>query len=554
MHIAYDNLPGYNNLFNSYINDISFIHEFFNQYFDIEGIKRVIQDKSSTYNQGRVSREIIYNILINQNKIFNSQNSTFKNIELLKSHNTFAIVTGQQAGLFTGPLYTIYKAINAIKLSNYLNEEIKDVNFVPIFWIESDDHDFLEINNINIIDKNNSKTSIKYFGTDIEQDKYLSPISSILLERNINDLIKETKDKLPESEFKQQLFDYIERSYIEGISFPVAFARFFNFVLQDRGLIFFSPSDSEVKNLLIPIFEKELNNFPQSCKSVIDSSAKLESQGYEPQVKPKSINLFYNLKNCRYAIEPADNMFSLKNSRKKLLKEELFDDLYKYPENFSPNVILRPICQDFLIPTAIYVAGPSEVSYFAQLKGVYNFFNITMPVIYPRSSLTLIDNKIRSLLTKYELSEKDLFDSDNLKKKIFNTLGEIYSFNFFNDFIDDLNALFYKYSKRLEEVDKNLKEFFNKKNDKYLNNLEVLKKKFLESLERQNANVSNRIELIQNFIIPDGKLQERFYNITFLLNRHGLELIDFLFRNINIEIFKHQVIEIEPISTRDVSK
>ena len=394
----YKKIPYFDDIFTDYINDFEKLKSFFNgDYKNLGHYHDVIFQKNQTYlHNTDFDRNNVCDILKEQNKFFNSGQKTFDNIELLRNENTFAITTGQQAGLLTGSLYTIFKAINAIQFSEYLNSKFPQYHFVPLFWLEVDDHDFVEVNNINVINKSNEPFNLKYIHNDSETEKSLTPVYKIELNSNIQNLINELKNSLGVTDFSEEIFDLIERSYKPGINYVTAFARFFNYLLKDKGLIFCNPTEKEFKRLLIPVFLKELSTFPRTCEIVIDTSEKLE-HNYEPQVKPKPINVFYVFNGSRYLLEPRnDNIFALKNSRQKFTAVELFEDLYANPENFSGNVILRPICQDYLFPTIAYIAGPSEVAYFAQFKKIYEYFNITMPVIFPRTSATLIENKASS--------------------------------------------------------------------------------------------------------------------------------------------------------------
>jgi bacillithiol biosynthesis cysteine-adding enzyme BshC len=544
MNVPYTSLPGYNDLFIDYINNFDKVSKFYDFPFDSQGLFNSIITKKESYNSGKVSRLELAELLKTQNKFFNSGESTFLNIEFLKDPDTFAIVTGQQIGMLTGNLYTIIKALNAVQLSRSLSAKYPEFKFVPVFWLEADDHDFLEINNVNVFDKANNVANVKYFEKGVEKERYLMPTGRIVLDAHIEAFKQSLKDLLLPTEFTEQLFDYINRSYKEGIDLLTAFARFFNYIVGDTGIVFCNPTDKEIKRMMVPLFEKELVTYPQTCEMIINTSAEIEIENYEPQVKPRSINLFYTHNNSRHLIEYKEDKLSLRHTRQKFEKEELFDLLYSNPENFSPNVILRPVCQDYLLPTIAYVGGPSEVAYFAQFKDVYKFYEMNVPVVYPRTSVTLIEKRVESFLEKYDIGFEELFDIELAAKKLLGKVNEVNVDEIFVNFIDDLNAVVYTYGLKLDDVDKNLMVNLRNKYDKFVENLGFSKDKFIESQIKQNDSTGTKLNSVVNSVFPEDNPQERFINITYFLNKYGFTFINDLFETIDLNKFSHQVISL----------
>ncbi len=546
MQIPYNKLPGFNEFFLEYLNDYNTLKAFFNyNYKEKEGIFKSIADKEANYlNKKIFTRDDLSDILMIQNKFFNASEETIKNIELLRKENTFAVVTGQQTGILTGNLYTLIKAINVYQLSLKYSEYFPEINFVPIFWLETDDHDFLEVNNVNIYNKENNLDKVEYFEGGEVKERYLNPINSIIFDDFIEKFKNDLREKLLVTEFSEKVFDYINRSYKPGISFPIAFARFLNYLIGDLGIIFCNPADKEIKKLLIPIFEKELNTYPETCERVIEASAIIE-QKYEPQVKPQPINVFYVHNDHRYLIEPRpDNIFALKNSRQRFEKSQLMEQLYNTPENFSSNVILRPICQDYLLPTIAYIGGPSEIAYFGQYKNVYEFFEVNMPVIHPRTSITLLENRITNFISKNGIMLEELYDEKKVTSKFMNKINELKVDDIFNNLKDELNALYYSFGIDLERIDKNLLNTFKSKNEKYLETLEYIKQKFVESQVQQNESAILKLKSTIQSVYPDETLQERYINIVYFINKYGFDIIRKLIDSIDINNFNHQVIEI----------
>ena len=542
MNVPYTSLPGYNDLFIDYINNYDKVSKFYDFSFDSQGLFNSIITKKESYNSGKVSRLELAELLRTQNKFFNSGESTFLNIEFLKDPDTFAIVTGQQIGLLTGNFYTIVKALNAVQLSRSLSAKYPEFKFVPVFWLEADDHDFLEINNVNVFDRSNNVANVKYFEKGVEKERYLMPASRIILDAHIEAFKASLKDLLLPTEFTDQLFDYINKSYKEGIDLLTAFARFFNYIAGDTGIIFCNPTDKEIKRMLIPVFEKELVTYPQTCEMIVNTSAELETENYSPQVKPRSINMFYTHNNNRHLIEYKEDKLSLRHTRQKFEKEELFDLLYSSPENFSPNVILRPVCQDYLLPTVAYIGGPSEVAYFAQFKDVYRFYEMNVPVVYPRTSVTILEKRVESFLDKFDIGFEELFDIDSAAKKLLGKINDVNVDDMFSNFVDELNAVVYTYGILLDEVDKNLMVNLRNKYDKFVENLGFIKEKFTESQIKQNESTGTKLTSVVNSVFPENIPQERHINVVYFINKYGFNFINELFETIEINKFNHQVI------------
>ena len=402
MSLNYSDLPGFQNLFLDYINEFENVNKFYPKNFrNDEDFLKTFSDLE-TYD--RPHQKEISKIIKNQYLDFSISKQTKSNIAALESKDTFAVVTGQQVSLFGGPMYTIFKTITAIKLSNLLNEKYSDYNFVPIFWMEADDHDFAEVASTNILDKENTNTTLTY-DDGLEEETNRGPVGNIEFNSNIKLSLADLSDALRDNEFKNDILALLNDSYKEGNTFKESFKNLLFNLFNEYGLIIFDPQDSSVKNLLLPIFEKEINEFQTHTTTNVLRSAELE-EVYHAQVKVKPVNLFYTDESGRHLIEPTEDGFRFKGKRKRLNEEELLNLLYFDPTAFSPNVLLRPICQDFLLPTAVYVGGPSEISYFAQVIPNYSFFDVVSPILFPRSSATILESRQLSIINKYDLSNR----------------------------------------------------------------------------------------------------------------------------------------------------
>ena len=421
MYINFSDIPGHQNLFLDYMYEFENVSEFYtNDFRNKENYLKIF--KNVAENRRNLSPDIS-ELLTRQYSQLKPCNLTQQNLKKLSDKKTLAIVTGQQLGIVGGPLYTFYKIITTIKLSRFLSERYDDYNFVPVFWLEADDHDFNEVRSVKIIDEGNSLLTIGY-KEEIEEDDLKRSVGLISLDSSINEFFDKLNRSIKETEFKSVIFDRLKNFYKEGKSFKEAFRDLVFNYFDEYGLLIFDPQDDEVKKLLKPIFKKEITDFRIHTEQLVQVSATLEEL-YHAQVKVKPVNLFLSVDEGRYSIEPVENEYRLRRKRKSFTQEQLLELLENEPDKFSPNVLLRPICQDYLLPTAFYIAGPSEISYFAQTKPLYELYNIVQPIIYPRSSATILENSIANSLEKYSVEINDIFiDVENIKKRIVNSVEE----------------------------------------------------------------------------------------------------------------------------------
>ena len=542
MHISFNNIPGHNKLFLDYLYDYTKVHNFYNHNFrDHSNIKDLFENIASKKAKRNFN---LSDLLSNQYSELNPSQRTLDNINSLNSNKTLAVVTGQQLGILGGPLYTVYKIITTIKLCDKLKTVYNDYDFVPVFWLEGDDHDFNEVRSVNIIDNNNELVKLSY-GSESAVDDDRASVGYLKLNEEITEFIDSLKNSLRNTEFTDEIIKNISELYKPGNSFKDAFKRLLFNMFDQKGLILFDPQDKEVKTLLKPIFIEEIKNFREHSAKIISVSAKLEEE-YFAQVKIRPVNLFFSNDQGRFLIEPVeDNLFRLKRKKQKFTFDELLSFLENEPERFSPNVLLRPICQDYILPTAFYIGGPGEIAYFAQVNCLYELFNLQAPVIYPRSSATLLEKNIISVLEKNNLAITDIFsDQDEIKNKVINRLS-----NNSLDEIFDKNKL--AIENQLNElltnislIDKSLIGTGEKTKQKIFNYLDELKNKSTEAQKRKFEIILRQIEKAYTNIFPNGILQERVLNLIYFQNKYGNELPNRIFDELSIDKFEHQVIEL----------
>ncbi len=535
----FPNYGGVTRLFIDYVYNFKNVSKYYSHDFnDFDNLPKLFEIVLKNYK----NRTRVVEILKRQNFSFGN-NYANKNLELLARDNTLAVVTGQQVGLFSGPIYTIYKIITAIKLSLFLSDRFPDFNFVPVFYLEGEDHDFFETNNVKIFNSRNELVKIDFSPDDVKKENY-GPVGEIKFGDKIDEVIKRLEDELQDSEFKMNVLSLLRSYYKKDVNFTQAFVKFVAELFKNFGLIFLNPNDAELKKLLVPIFEKEIDEHPKLSALIVDISAELEEK-YHAQIKPRSLNLFLFYKDGRFPIEPADEkgIFRLKGVRFKLTRGELKNILEMNPQALSPNVVLRPICQDTLLPTVFYVAGPSEIAYFAQLKPAYVYFNVPMPVIFPRVSATLIEPKIGKIFEKYKIEVAEVFwDFSSVAKKILLSNSEVDIESFFNVTRSRFEALLGELRDFVSKIDPSLAGAVDNSAGKILYHVNNIYEKTIYAHQKKNEIVSQQIEKLKINLFPEGELQERVLNISYFLNKYGLGLIEKLFDEFEIFEFNHQVI------------
>ena len=541
MFLEFSDIPNHQNLFLDYLYEFDNVQKYYLKNF------RNTSEYENTFNEiarnNKQHKEILHKIIQEQYKDFKLSKQTQLNIDNLTSEKCITVLTGQQLGILGGPLYSFYKTITAIKLANSLKEKFDNYKFVPVFWLAGDDHDFEEIRSINILNKENIVQSIRY--DDAKPDELnRGSVGNLKLKKGIQSFLSELKSSLRETEFSDELFVFLNSIYKEGITFKDAFRKLLFKLFDEYGLIIFDPQDIEVKKILSPLFQKEVLDYRIQSKELVEVSAELE-EVYHAQVKVKPINLFVNEKDGRYLLEPVEDKFRLKGKRKTFTEEEILERIQNHPDDFSPNVLLRPVCQDYLFPTAFYVGGPSEVSYFAQAGTLYDFYKIPRPFVYPRSSLTIIEKPIQKIITKYNLNYYDIFiGKDLLNRKIMGELAEINLEDLFENSKNEIDAVMDNLREKLFAIDPTLNDSVLKTRDKVFQSFNSLKAKSDAAQKRQHNDSFRQIKKLRNFVFPLEDLQERELNFVYFANKYGLDFVKLIFNELQINKFAHQILEL----------
>ena len=541
MFVNFSDIPGHENIFLDYLYEFENVSRFFKSNF--RNKEEFLNNFKSVSESNKTDRDKLVNLIKNQYGNITPSKKTTQNLKLLKSKNTLAVVTGQQLGLLGGPLYTIYKIITAIKLSNYLSERYDDFKFVPIFWLEGDDHDFNEIRHVNLI---NDKNDIQIFnyGKEIPDDEDRGSVGFMKIDDSINPLFEEITQNIRNTEFTPDLFYNLKSFYTTDKTLKEGFRELIYWLFDKYGLVIFDPQDKKIKEMMVPVFKKELTDFRKHTETMVGISAELEDV-YHAQVKVRPVNLFYNTDGGRFLLDPVDNEFRLHKRRKRFGYEELINLMDTEPQNFSPNVLLRPVCQDYILPTAFYIGGPSEIAYFAQVMPLYDFFNVQAPVIYPRSSATILEKNIGSIIEKYNLSLNQIFwEPEALKEYVIASLSDITIEKIFGDAKEKVDMALDQLKEKLFDFDKTMSDAGTKYRQKILNYLDEFRGKAIDSQKRKHETTLRQIDKLSSTLFPHSTLQEREINFVYFANKYGPDILNKIFDKIEINKFEHQIIDI----------
>jgi len=488
----------------------------------------------------KIPREDLAAALTAQNKSYGCGPQTLGQIEKIVRDEACAVVTGQQVGLFSGPLYTIYKALTAIKLSEHLNR-CRLGCFVPIFWLASDDHDLAEIDHIALLDKNNRLEEVRCRMPSCELK---IPASNLILPSEIIDCLEQLKDLTLDSEFKAEIIDDLSEAYQPGRSFVEAFARWLTRLFKPHGLILIDASHPRLKELGSDVFYQEIDKESPSTRQATATSERLRQAGYDTQVPLHEgiFNVFYAERERR-TIQWKDGAFGIKGVAHISKKEELLTLVREMPFLFSPNVLLRPIYQDALLPTVAYIGGPGEIAYFAQMKGVYESSHLSMPVVYPRKSATIVEKKVDHILKKYDLDIPDLWRNaarligEITKKEIPDSLDKAWRV-----VLDHIEQDFESLKGEVVAFEPTLKDSIDLAKGKMNQQLKFMKKKILRAATKQNETAIQQLHKAANNLYPNQQLQERVFNIVPYLIKYGYAFMAKLDQVIDLDEHDHQVL------------
>jgi len=510
-----------------YLSQAEEISSFYGNFPDIKGFENQIKLKQSSF--GSQSRNLLVEVLETQYQNTKISKSTGQNIQSLLEENTFTITTGHQLNLFTGPLYFLYKIFSAINLCEKLNKELPKFNFVPVYWMATEDHDFEEINFFNFNQKKmtwkrSSKGAVGRLST-----KGLS---------QIHDMFAQELGKSKNAVYLANLFN---KSYLQHDNLTDATRYLANELFNEYGLVIIDGDDKRLKKQFIPYIENEL--IAQTCFNNVSSTINELSKNYKIQVNPREINLFYLTDQIRDRIILKNGVYSTIDRQFSWTKEEMLQHLREKPERFSPNVMMRPLYEEVVLPNLCYIGGGGELAYWFELKSYFDTEKIPFPILLLRNSALIISKTQTQKLRKLNISLAEIFlkQQDLINKKIKEVSDIKIDFSEQRQFLE---KQFIELEELAKLTDKSFIGAVKAQQAKQLKGLEKLEKRLLKAQKRKLISLVDRITDIQNELFPNQSLEERFRNFSEAYVKHGKVFIEKLKSNLDPLDGEFQIIQL----------
>jgi bacillithiol biosynthesis cysteine-adding enzyme BshC len=509
--ISYQNSGYFSPLMNDYLNQKSHLKSLYNRFPNLENFEAQILEKQTNFNN--TNRIALVSVLQQQYAAVETSHLTKQNIEALKVANTFTVTTGHQLNLFSGPLYFLYKIISTINLTKELKAKYPASNFVPIYWMATEDHDFEEINYFN------------FKGKKFRWNKISTGPVGRLSTEGLADFFEIYAQELGSTTNAVALKKLFQEAYLEHDNLAEATRHLANALFGEYGLVILDADHTDLKRNFIPYIKDELV-LQTSHKAVMETTEKLKD--YNIQVNPREINLFYIEDNLRERILFENGKYKVNHTKKEFSESEILELLNRNPEKFSPNVIMRPLYQEVILPNLCYIGGGGEIAYWLELKSFFDTVKVTFPMLLVRNSVLLATEKQVKKIDKLEITWSDLFSKQaDLVNKKTNDYSEFsIDLSIQKDFLK--NQFHYLHA-IANKTDQSFSGAVKAQEAKQIKGLENLEKRLLKAQKRKYVDQLERITDLQNELFPNKSLQERQANFSEFYLESGENLIPKLF-------------------------
>ncbi|MFT4659755.1 MAG: bacillithiol biosynthesis cysteine-adding enzyme BshC [Patiriisocius sp.] len=508
--VAYENSEYANKLMADYYGGEERLKKFYSHSPNLEGILEAASKRMFSND----TRKVLCNVLKDQHEGFDLHDSQKRNLELLGLENTLTVTTGHQLGLFTGPLYTIYKIVSTIKLARQLNQSSGENKFVPIYWLASEDHDIDEIDHMHI------------FGKTVKWHHPKGDAVGRMKLDCIEGPLEEVYEILGDSNNALEIKEMLSKAYSSDKNLTQATRAVIHHLFSRHGLIIFDADNRSVKGEFKSIFKKEILDDVYSQK-VNQLGDELLDLGYKKQVNPREINIFYLDDGERNRIKRVEGKFIIDSSEKTVSGDELLEILDKTPERFSPNVILRPLLQECILPNVAYVGGPGELTYWLELKDGFDYYELPFPGLILRNSALIVDQQSQKKLLKLNMSAAELFGEleSLLKSRITKDASIDTSLDYSKS---HLMTLYDGIMEKVGAVDQSLMKFAQAERKKTENSINVIEKKLVQAEKRKQDVTLNQIRSLKEKLFPGNGMQERKDNFFQYYLSDGYGIIESL--------------------------
>ncbi|MBS1620244.1 MAG: bacillithiol biosynthesis cysteine-adding enzyme BshC [Bacteroidetes bacterium] len=497
-----------------YIDQADALKSFFVHPPSLQGIQKAIEARK----RHKVDRETLVRHLKSQYQSVSSAKAVHENIEALLSADTFTVTTAHQPNIFTGPLYFIYKILHAIRLSEHLKKLMPEYRFIPVYYMGSEDADLDELGHIHLD------------GQKIEWNtKQTGAVGRMKIDKEFIQIISRIVGCLSVLPFGEEILSLVKKAYRENVSVQDATFYFVNELFAEYGLIVLVADDASLKKPMTGVFEDDLMN--QKPSRIVEGTAKeLQAAGYKVQAHPREINLFYLKDNLRERIVEKNSQFAIHNSQLQFSKEQMLEELEKHPERFSPNVILRGLFQETILPNLVFIGGGGELAYWLQLKDLFQQYSVPFPVLLLRNSFLVVEKKWQDKIQKLGFTSEDIFSKEEellnrlVKREIINDVG-------LNGTYTETGQIYDSVKKQATAIDKTLSAHVDALKTQALHRLHELEKKIFRSAKRKFTDQQRMIESVKGKLFPLDSLQERQDNFLSYYAKWGKDFLKELYKN-----------------------
>lgn len=525
----YQSLKQFSSLMSDYLDEKEHLKELYHRFPKFENFKDQIKEKGLEWSSSQDKRDILSKTIEQQYSNIDNKVKSLHNIRLLKDSNTFTITTGHQLNLFTGPLYFLYKIISTINLCKQLQKKHPSYNFVPVYWMATEDHDFEEIQYFNYADKKvvfnkDASGGVGRISTDGLED--VLEIFTMLLGKHDNAL---------------EVIELFKKGYIDNKNLASATRSIAHELFKQQGLVIIDADDRRLKSLAIPYFKEDL--ISKSSFTKVTQTLEHWPDQYKIQVNPREINLFYLRDGYRKRIIEKDGIYFIDELEKSFKQEDILQELENYPERFSPNVIMRPLYQEVILPNLCYIGGGGEMAYWLELKSYFQSQNVTFPMLLLRNSALLVTTKQLEKVEKLQLEIWDLFkENHELTTQLTREISEIKID--FSDQKEHLSKQFKVLHELAIQTDPSFENAVNAQERKQIKGLEHLEKRLLKAQKRKLKDFLERATLLQKELFPKDGLQERYSNFSYFYQEYGSSFIDKIIDNLDPLDMRFTIIEL----------
>jgi bacillithiol biosynthesis cysteine-adding enzyme BshC len=540
--IAFSEIPGQSDLFRTYLSNARSLKQYYPN--AVEYPLDVTEFAPAVLEAYKTDRAVLCDALRELNASLGADGQTLQNIDLLRHSDVVAVVTGQQAGLFGGPLYTIYKALSAIRLAEELTAAGQRA--VPIFWMATEDHDLDEVSTTYF-----STGSAKVVGAKYVPLKYRenSSVGNVEIDPSISRTIEQLFAELPANEFSRDVQAVLGRSWRDGSSIGRAFGETLAFLTSKYGLILLDPLEPALKRLAAPIYSEAVERSDEIVSALVERDHDLAKNGYHSQVLVDHdyFPLFWHdEKGSRTALrKTATGIYKAKGQKVEHTREDLLTVAQNEPDRLSPGVMLRAVVQDYLLPTLAYFGGGAEIAYFAQNSVVYETLGRPVTPIFHRQSFTILEARDRKTMEKLGLEFSDMFrEHENVTVDWATANMDSETAGVFSSAEESINTELNRIDQRLAMIDPTLLDNLAKRRRKMIYHIGAIRKKTLMALARQNGAAERQISSLFAAIMPNGHLQERSINVFSFMNKYGPNFIDWIYKAVDLKDKRHRILDI----------